>query len=67
MHDLFCLCIYMYESVGKIEAVFIVAAGADPGFLEKGFICIKVCVCVCVCVWGGGGGGFPLLIFSHFS
>ena len=28
-------------------------AGADPGFLEKGFICIKVCVC-----WGGGGGCF---------
>ena len=26
-------------------------AGADPGFLERGFIYIKVCV------WGGGGGG----------
>ena len=25
---------------------------ADPGFLERGFICIKLCVCV-----GGGGGG----------
>ena len=24
--------------------------GADPGFLERWFICIKVCVC------GGGGG-----------
>ena len=29
-------------------------AGADPGFLERGFICIKV--------WG-----FALLILSHFS
>ena len=28
--------------------------GADPGFLERGFICIKV--------WG-----LALLIFSHFS
>ena len=35
----------------------------DPGFLESGFICIKVCdVCVCV-----GGGGFAMLILSHFS
>ena len=25
--------------------------GAVPGFLESGFICIKVCVCVC----GGWG------------
>ena len=35
-------------------------AGADPGFLERGFICIKlyVFVFVCVCVWGGGGGRF---------
>ena len=30
-------------------------AGADPGFLERGFICIKVCVRV------------ALLILSHFS
>ena len=29
-------------------------AGADPGFLERWFICIKV--------WG-----FALLILSHFS
>ena len=29
-------------------------AGVDPGFLERGFICIKV--------WG-----FALLILSHFS
>ena len=35
-------------------------SGADPGFLEKGFICIKVCVCV-------GGGGFDLVILSHFA
>ena len=35
-------------------------AGADPGFLEKGFICIKMCVCVL------GGGGVVLLILSHF-
>ena len=27
--------------------------GAGPGFLERGFICVKVCVC--------GGGGFTLL------
>ena len=25
-------------------------AGADPEFLERDFICVKVCVCV----WGGG-------------
>ena len=31
-------------------------AGADQGFLERGFICLKVCVCV----WGGGGGGGSL-------
>ena len=24
-------------------------SGADPGFLERGFICLKL--------WGGGGGG----------
>ena len=30
------------------------------GFLERGFIYIKVCV------WGGGGG-FALLILSHFT
>ena len=35
---------------------------ADPGFLETGFICLKVCVC-----GGGGGGGFAMLILSHFS
>ena len=29
-------------------------SGADPGFLERGFICIK-------------GWGFVLLILSHFS
>ena len=29
-------------------------SGADPGFLERGFICIKVL-------------GFALLILSHFS
>ena len=29
-------------------------AGADPGFLERGFICIKVY-------------GFAMLILSHFS
>ena len=28
------------------------SSGAEQGFLERGFICIKVCVCV-----GGGGGG----------
>ena len=30
------------------------SSGADPGFLERGFICIKV--------WG-----LALLILSHFS
>ena len=34
-------------------------AGADPGFLERGFIYIKVCVCV------RGGEGVALLILSH--
>ena len=29
--------------------------GADPGFLERGFMC------------KGGGGGVTLLILSHFS
>ena len=29
-------------------------AGADPGFMERGFVCIKVL-------------GFALLILSHFS
>ena len=29
-----------------------------PGFLERGFICIKVCLCVC----GRGGGHFAELI-----
>ena len=35
---------------------------ADAGFLERGFICIKVYVCVCV-----GGGGVAFLILSNFS
>ena len=32
----------------------------DPGFLEMGFLYIKVCVCV-------GGGWVALPILSHFS
>ena len=32
-------------------------SGADPGFLEMGFRCVKE----------GGGGRFALLILSHFS
>ena len=32
--------------------------GADSGYLERGFICMKGC---------GGGGGFTLMILSHFS
>ena len=31
-------------------------SGADPGFPERGFICIRVCE----------GGGFALLILSNF-
>ena len=34
----------------------------DLGFLERGFICIKVCVCVCVC----GGGGHVADFVSFF-
>ena len=34
-------------------------SGADPGFLERGLICIIV-------RGGGGGGGFALLILFHF-
>ena len=32
---------------------------ADPGFLERGFIFIKVCVC-------GGGGGLRFADFISF-
>ena len=38
--------------------------GVDPGFLERGFKCIKVCVCVCV-LGGGGGGGETKLFHYH--
>ena len=39
--------------------------GVNPGFLERGFICIDVMYrCVCVC---GGGGGFALLFLAHLS
>ena len=38
-------------------AYYVKYAGADPGFLERGFIYIKVCV----------GWGFALLILSHFA
>ena len=37
-------CMYDKYSVGQ--------TGADPRFIERGFIPINVCVCV----WGGGGG-----------
>ena len=30
--------------------IYVFISGADPGFLERGFICIKVCV-------GPGEGG----------
>ena len=33
----------------------------DPGFLERGFICLKVCVC-----GGGGGGGYIYFIFIGY-
>ena len=42
----FCLCKLSGPRSGPILSDH---AGADPGFLERGFICIKVCVC------GGGG------------
>ena len=35
---------------------------ADPGFMDRGFIYIKVCVCVC----GGGGGGVHFADFLIF-
>ena len=35
-------------------------AGADSGFLEMGFICIKVCVCV-------GGGSLCYILSIFFS
>ena len=41
----------LLENVLKVGTV----TGTDPGFLEMGFICIKVCV-----------GGVALLILSHF-
>ena len=37
----------------KLEIHILAVAGADPGFLERGFICMKV--------WG-----FTLLIIFHF-
>ena len=45
---------------GKVKFIWS-NAGADPGFLERGFICVKMCVCVC------GGGGSQLQVLSHFS
>ena len=35
-------------------------SGGDPEFLERGFICIKVCVCV------GGGGSHLFYTSIHF-
>ena len=50
-NDLTVLDITMTIDVINIE---LAGSGVDPGFLESGFICIKV--------WG-----FALLILSHFS
>ena len=36
----------------NVDIVFDLSTGADPGFLERGFICIK-------------GRGLALLILSH--
>ena len=45
---------FMQKINGCISGRFPLSPGADPGFLERGFICIKV--------WG-----FTLLILSHFA
>ena len=60
MEDLTSQCITVLSLspnlVGVKEAALEVKR-ADPGFLERGLICIKM--------WGGGGR--CLLISSHFS
>ena len=52
--DLKCFYSSLYMCVCFYSVVSNELAGVDPGFLERGFICIKV--------WG-----FALLILSHFS
>ena len=42
------------KSTVMVMSVHLTTPGADPGFLERGYICMKV--------WG-----FALLIFAHFS
>ena len=52
----FCLKSKWYaRNKGSAETACcaIICSGADPGFLERGFICVKV-------------QGFALLILSHF-
>ena len=46
--------------IGFLLSIRTLLAGADPGFLERGFICIDACVC-------GGGGDLAMLILSNFS
>ena len=54
-HDaLGCLRSVIVAFPGQTRLLFGVSPGADPGFLERGFVRIKV--------WG-----FALLILSHFS
>ena len=48
------LGIRVYSSFCHVEHCALSCSGADPGFLERGFMCIK-------------GWGFALLILSHFS
>ena len=46
---------FLYTGIMRIIYISVkLFSVVDPGFLEKGFICIKV--------WG-----FALLVFSHFS
>ena len=45
---------FLDDNMHQLYVSYFTLTGADPGFLERGFICIK-------------GWGFALLIISHFS
>ena len=48
------LAFYRFSSTCLIDLIIHERSGLDPGFLERGFICIKV--------WG-----LPFLILSNYS